>query len=47
MVVVVVLGFVRQVDDYYAWEWRVDWYWMWRMKPGLDGDLMENDDHYL
>ena len=47
MVVVFVLEFARQVNGYYAWELMVDWYWMWRTKPGLDGDLMENDDHCL
>jgi hypothetical protein len=46
-IVVVVLEFVQQVNDYYEWVLKVDLYLLLMMKQDLDDDLMVNDDHYL
>jgi hypothetical protein len=46
-IVVVVLEFVQQVNDYYEWVLMVDLYLLLMMKQDFDDDLMVNDDHYL
>jgi hypothetical protein len=45
--VVVVLEFVQQVNDYYVLVLMVDLYLLLMMKLDLNDDLMVNDDHYL